>query len=168
MRTSSRGVAQTSACMSIAVIGSSGRVAVAAARFTKAGMVSIPDTLMLRRSPGCGAVLHVARSDSHHELAEFGVAASNFSATSRSQLATRTALRKQAGAFQPVWTIHPVMRPLGFEVLAIDDDATEQLEVFYAALAGDRMLGGARRSHITINPRGGWHGYGHPDVTRRG
>lgn len=169
MRTSSRGVAQTSACMSIALVGSIGRVEVATARFAKAGMVVIPDPLISRRSPGYGAVLHVARSDSRQELAELEVVASDFGTTGRSQLATRTALRKQAGAFQPIWTIHPVMRPLGFELLAVDDDdASEQLDVFYEALAGDPLLGGARRSHITINPRGGWQGYGHPDVTRRG
>ncbi len=116
MRTSSRGVAQTSACMSIAVAGSPGRVAVATARFINAGMVAVSDTLMSRRSPGYGAILHVARSGRRDELVEFDEVASDLSTAGRSQLATRTALRKQRGAFQPVWMIHPVMRPLGFEL----------------------------------------------------
>jgi hypothetical protein len=76
--------------------------------------------------------------------------------------------REQA-QFQPVWSVFPQLGPLGYELLVIDDDdASEQLETLYSALEDEMVKKRIKRSHMTISPRAGWQGYGHPNVRQRG
>ena len=63
--------------------------------------------------------------------------------------------------FQPVWSVRQWGR-IGLEVYVVDDnDAFVQLDV---------LADGIRcpRDDLTIKPRAGWQGYGHPDVQKLG
>jgi hypothetical protein len=63
--------------------------------------------------------------------------------------------------FQPVWDVSR-WSSTGLELLVIDDnDACTQLDALSEGLCIEREL-------ITISPRVGWQGYGHPDVMALG
>lgn len=155
-----------STCMSIAMLRP-GRAEVLVQRFTAAGLAAVPDRELTRRHRGA-QIWHVTDGE-EPDLLELAGVARSYARTARSELASRVAVRKRHGAFQPVWTIYPLMRPIDFELLALDDDdACVQLDMLHLLLAGDPLLAGARRSHMTIKPRGDWQNYGHPDIRARG
>jgi hypothetical protein len=67
--------------------------------------------------------------------------------------------RPTAPTWLPVFDVRTLTRT-GAELLVIDDDdATRQLDVIAAALE-------LPRDAITIKPRPGWRGYGHPTLSR--
>ncbi len=70
-------------------------------------------------------------------------------------------LTSRYSGFQPVWDIE-TWSTTGLELLVMDDDnASDQLDALSAGLGIDR-------SAITIKPRTGWQGYGHPDIQALG
>lgn len=155
MRTSSRGVALQSAFMSMAVLGSEGRAHAAQEKLERAGLVIVTDLALKQQRRIEGTVLHAVRTADLDEATEIAASAH--------------ATEARQASFQPIWAIWPSFRALGFELHVIDDDdAIEQLDTFHEALKDDSMLKDTKRSHITISPRGGWNGYGHPQVTLRG
>jgi hypothetical protein len=63
--------------------------------------------------------------------------------------------------FQPVWSV-PSWCCTGLELYVVDDgDACRQLDVLARGV-------GCARDDLTIKPRVGWQGYGHPDVQELG
>jgi len=78
-------------------------------------------------------------------------------------IATQTVTRflQSRASFQPVWDIPGWCRN-GLELLVLNDnDACVQLDALSEALE-------CRRESVTIKPRVGWRGYGHPDVAELG
>lgn len=160
MRASSRGTLTDSAFLTAAVIGSEGRADVAYAKLERGGLYVAQDELQRERRHDRAVVLHAIDRHEVEAIVELAIESDGLTAPEAGSLAT------QRAAFQPIWSVWPTLGPLGFELLVVDDDdATQQLDTFYEALAGDSLLTDMKRSHVTIRPRGRWCGYGHPDVS---
>jgi hypothetical protein len=160
MRASSRGTVTYSAFLTVAVIGSEGRANVAYAKLQRAGLYVAQDELLRKRRRDGAVVLHAVDRHEPEAIMQLAEESHALIAPERGGVAI------QRAAFQPIWAVWPTLGPLGFELLVVDDDdATQQLDAFYEALAGDSLLSDMKRSHLTIRPRGRWCGYGHPDVS---
>lgn len=147
MRDGSRGVSTSSASLTIAVDGRQGQTDTAKDRLKRAGyeVVVVPEGFRHVK----GRALVVA---SEEVVDPFAVIRPTGTTTSLT--------------LQPIWSVYPAMAALGYELLvADDDDATAQLDVFYEVFECDLRPQGMRRSHITICPRNGWQGYGFSSVT---
>lgn len=142
------------------MIGSEGRANAAYAKLQRAGLYVAEDDLLRKRRPDRAVVLHAVDRHGAEAIMQLAAESHALTAPERGVVAT------QRAAFQPIWAVWPTLGPLGFELLVVDDDdATQQLDAFYEALAGDSLISDMKRSHLTIRPRGRWCGYGHPDVS---
>lgn len=145
--------------MTVAVEGNRQRATAVAARIEMSGLIAVEDTRLQDQS-GFAGVTH-------------GIDPRAMKSAIRNAeplaFARRVTDRRLHGRFQPIWAVYPEIKPMGFELLVIDDDdATEQLDLFHASLFGSSTRPAIPRSHMTINPRGNWQGYGFPHITSRG
>lgn len=160
MRASARGMRTYGVFLTLAVIGSEGRANVVYAKLERSGLYVTRDERLRERRPDGAAVLHAVDRDEPEAMLELVAESDALTAPAPGDSARRRA------AFQPIWSLWPMLGTLGFELLVVDDeDATRQLDTLYTALAGDPLLMGINRSQLTIRPRGRWSGYGHPDVS---
>ena len=174
MRAGSRGDLRTRAFAIVAVTpASQATPAVIEARFEAIGYeVKHPDNLRRNRSDRA-PVICAYHSTNVSERAFHLVTAALIAAVAlsseeieRQRAATLTSERPSARlpkamSFQPVWNVR-AWASTGLELLAADDeDACAQLGCLAEALDFPR-------ERLTIKPRVGWCGYGHPDIQRLG
>jgi hypothetical protein len=94
-------------------------------------------------------------------LAAGVVAAHAQSENLRNRILSATSPEVTWPEFQPVWNVDR-WACTGLELYVVDDnDACHQLDVLAEGL-------GCPRTRLSIKPRVGWQGYGHPDVCALG
>jgi hypothetical protein len=172
MRAGSRGVVSKSAFVAVAVTPASQITPTKLeSQFQAVGYEVIQQPRISRTRPDRAIILNAYRTAPTAEwskqattlmvvLVELAVAAAQSSILEqriKSSVASTPTLRRSVPEFQPVWNIDTWSRT-GLELfVANDDDASTQLDALAEGL-------GCHRTQLTIKPRVGWLGYGHPDV----